>query len=132
MLRTAIAPAASAYILFLVVLVAYRRSGQTRPPAAGCRAGPPLGSALVGYVVRTAAGGYVIFLGIVILFYPILGGTSPDLVPDALGEGLVLAFGVVPAFLALSWLEHVLHRRDTRRHHGIRGAADGRGDPPTR
>jgi hypothetical protein len=103
-LRQAVIPVASAYVVFLAILASYRRqraAGVARKPT-----GPePTWRDLVRYLVNTALGGSTVFLLIVAVFYLVLGGQSPRLLREALVEGSALAFGIViPAFLVISWL----------------------------
>jgi hypothetical protein len=103
-LRQAVIPVASAYAVFVAILIAYRRQRRadaTTPPAGE----EPTYRTLVRYLVNTAVGGYAVFLVIVAVFYLVLGGQTPRLLREALVEGSVLAFGIViPGFLLISWL----------------------------
>ena len=78
-----------------------------RPEAAGS-AWPRL----VRYLVATAAGGYMLFLAIVIVYYLALGGETSKFIRDAVFGGAWLAFGVaVPALLAAAWFEDRVRSR---------------------
>ena len=118
-LRQAVAPVGAAYLVVLVMLLAYRRDrGERGAPDRAGRVGPVRGRRgwieLARYVIGTAAGGYMIFLLIVVAFYFVLGGEGRDLLLEALREGSVLAFAiVVPGFLLISWV-HGLRGRRTR------------------
>jgi Family of unknown function (DUF6256) len=110
-LRHDVIPVLSAFLVWVAILASYRRSSRRphRPPAvaAGRRAYAALASMV--------AGGYLVFLAVVVVFYFILGGEAPSFIFQALGEGSLLAFGiVVPVFLVLSWLDE-RRRSATRR-----------------
>jgi UDP-N-acetylmuramyl pentapeptide phosphotransferase/UDP-N-acetylglucosamine-1-phosphate transferase len=113
-LRQDVAPVLGAYLAFLAFLVAYRRC---RVPRTGGRRAdepqpPPTWRHLVGYLAVTIGGGYVFFLGIVVLFYFVLGNEDAGLITQALGEGSLLLFVlVVPSFLLLSWFDDRRSRR---------------------
>jgi Family of unknown function (DUF6256) len=126
-LRHDVIPVGAAYLVFLAILVAYRRGKRESPgtsaPARdprqrgwltmrGSEDGPsPPWIDLVRYLVAMAAGGYAFFLSIVVVFYFVLGGEDWTFIRQALVEGSVLAFLVVlPAFVLLSWLEDLLRR----------------------
>jgi hypothetical protein len=126
-LRHDVIPVASAYIVFLALLITYRvatrRSaagpspgrGRSRTRSAG-GADPGWGD-LVRYVAGTAAGGYLFFLSIVVVFYFVLGGEDPEFIRQALVEGSILSFGfVVPAFLVLSGLSGLRSRHRRTKH----------------
>src|SRR5207249_7610774 len=60
------------------------------------------------------AGGYLVFLMIVVVFYFVLGGKDRSLIWQALGQGSLLTFGMVlPAFVLLSWAQ-ARARKSTR------------------
>lgn len=100
-LRHDVIPAASAFAVWVALLVVYRRSVRNGKPV---RPSPTHRRAL-GALASMVVGGYVVFVAIVVLFYFVLGGEAPSFILQALGEGSVLTFGmVVPAFLGLSWL----------------------------
>ncbi len=109
--RQAIIPVASAYGVFLAILLSYRRGGGRVVVAD--RPGPePTHRDLLRYLLRTAGGGFAVFLVTVAVFYLLLGGQEPDLLREALLEGSLLAFGIViPGFLLISWLHD---RRSSR------------------
>jgi hypothetical protein len=66
---------------------------------------------LLRYLLVTAAGGYLLFLVIVWVFYLVLGGQDRTLLDQALKEGSMLAFLiVVPGLVAVEGL-HELGRR---------------------
>lgn len=111
-LRRDILPVASAFVVWVLMLVAFhrsRRAGAGRPRSSP--AGEPGLRHLIRYVVATAAGGYAFFLAIVLVFYLVLGGEPERLVRQALVEGSVLAFAVVvPAFVVMSMVADRLRR----------------------
>ncbi len=62
------------------------------------------------HTAATAAGGYLFFLAIVLVFHVVIAGQRGALRSAAAG-GAFLAFGVVlPAFAVLSWLERARRR----------------------
>lgn len=115
-LRHDVIPVASAYLVFVGMLIAYARtrSRQDRPGGSTTHR-PATWPDLARYLAITAAGGYLFFLGIVVVFYLVLGGERPEFIRRALVEGSLLAFAlVIPAFLALSRLQELLSRRGRR------------------
>jgi hypothetical protein len=101
-------PVGSAFLVFVGMLVAFHR-GRDRAPGpsapAAARSPRPAWPHLVRYLAGTVAGGYAVFLAIVVVFYLILGGEEASFVTDAVAGGSFLAFVLVPAgFLAISWL----------------------------
>ena len=61
---------------------------------------------LLRHVLATAAGGYVLFLAIVLIYYFVLGGETARFIRNAVLGGAWLAFGVaVPSLLIAAWLE---------------------------
>jgi hypothetical protein len=115
-LRHDVIPVASAYLVFIGVLIAYARA-RSRPgrPRSADHRPPATWLDLVRYLAITAAGGYLFFLGIVVGFYVVLGGESPEFLRQALAEGSLLAFAmVIPAFLVLSRLQELLSGRGRR------------------
>jgi hypothetical protein len=125
-LRHDVIPVAAAFVVFLGLLVAYRRAtrsprGGTGRSSAGDRNGLGRGAApgwreLFRYVAGMAAGGYLFFLAIVVVFYFVLGGEDRSFIRQALVEGSLLAFGlVVPAFLLFSRIDDMRSHREERR-----------------
>jgi hypothetical protein len=106
-LRQDVIPVASAYLVFLAILVVYRRSrragwGPVRIPDAHPI---PAWRDLVRYLAGMAVGGFLFFVLIVVVFYFILGNEDRSLIYQALAEGSLLAFViVVPAFLLITWM----------------------------
>jgi asparagine N-glycosylation enzyme membrane subunit Stt3 len=119
--RHDVAPVASAYVVFVIMLIAYARNhrrsqGPGRRPVVRIRARtrprPVAWADLTGYVVGTAFGGYAVFLAIVLIYYLALGGEDRRFVVQAFREGSVLTFAiVVPGLLLISWLHDCRHRR---------------------
>jgi hypothetical protein len=109
-LRHDIIPVASAFLVFVALLVAYhraRKAGRGTSPRLrrGRRVADPGWPHLIRYLAGTMAGGYLFFLAIVVVFYFVLGGEQVSLITDALLGGSALAFLIVgPAFLLFSWL----------------------------
>jgi hypothetical protein len=118
-LRRDVVPVLSAYVVFVAMLVAYGRGGRRERPVRRRTWGGPRGrvgwGALFAYVLELAAGGYALFLLVVLTYYFALGGEDTRFVVQAFREGSILAFGiVVPAFLLLSWIHDRLTRRTER------------------
>jgi Family of unknown function (DUF6256) len=108
--RHDIIPVASAFLVFVALLVAYhrsRRGGRGTLPRVrdGVRAADPGWPQLFRYLAGIMAGGFLFFLSIVIVFYFVLGDEDVSLIIEALLGGSGLAFLIVgPAFLLFSWL----------------------------
>jgi hypothetical protein len=104
-LRDAVLPVLAAYAFFVALLVLYARD----PKRSVARGGglPPPWPVLLRYLAVMVPMGYLVFLAIVFVFYPLLGATTPSaLLTQAVGLGALLAFGVaLPAFLFLSYLD---------------------------
>jgi hypothetical protein len=140
-LRQAVAPVAGAYLVVVAMLLRYwrdQRAGSAPPSRArhfhAVRGGGEW-LALFRYVLVTAAGGYVVFLLIVVTFYFVLGGEDRNFIVEALREGSVLTFAmVVPTFLLITWLYGFVGRGDRRRRPltspGGRGAQPGGRNTP--
>jgi Family of unknown function (DUF6256) len=125
-LRQAVIPVVSAYLVFLAILVTYRQSrregrdGRRVPEAHG----PPAWRHLIRYVTAMAVGGYLFFVLIVVVFYFVLGNEARSLIYQALAEGSLLTFGmVVPAFLLMTW---IAERRSRRPRASPTGGPPGR------
>ena len=140
-LRQVVAPVAGAYLVVVAMLLSYRRDRMVAQAPAGharrfyALRGGREWLALARYVVGTAAGGYLVFLLIVVAFYFILGGEDRSFVVEALREGSVLTFAmVVPAFVLISWLYGLADRRRGKRRPltgpGGRGAQPGERNTP--
>ena len=116
--RHDVMPVAIAYLLFLVLLATHRHTARspkppTLPPPRS--AGPGSGG-LLRYLRGTFAGGYVVFLVIVVVFYVLLGGERPVFIGHALAGAAWLGFGMVlPAFLLLSFMNDRRSRRKAAR-----------------
>jgi uncharacterized protein DUF6256 len=104
--RQTILPVLTAYGFIVGMLLLYHRALTRGDPSAKSSAPTPSNwSGVLRHIVGTVAGGYLIFLVIVVIFYFVLDGHS-TLVTDALRGGSLLAFGVVvPAYAFLSWLD---------------------------
>jgi hypothetical protein len=101
-LRHDVIPVLSAFAVWVAILAANRTSSRGGHSAAA----KPVGRKAFGALASMVAGGYLVFLAIVVVFYFVLGGEESSFILQALGEGSLLAFAmVIPAFLALSWLD---------------------------
>ena len=109
-IRHDIIPVASAFLVFVALLVAYhrtRRGGRGTLPRVrgGVRVPDPGWPQLIRYLAGIMAGGFLFFLAIVVVFYFVLGDEDVSLIIEALLGGSALAFLIVgPAFLFFSWL----------------------------
>jgi hypothetical protein len=111
-------PTVTAFVLFVAALWAGSRTPTPRTGAADPPATVDDWVRLVRFLAATAAGGFLLFLAIVLLFYFALGGQGPGFVADALGSGAMLALAVVvPAFLGIEALR-ALARGVRRRRSG--------------
>ncbi len=110
LLRGVVAPVGTAYVVVLALLWQFgraRRAGTAAPQTPNPRRAGAVTSwpALLRHVLSTVAGGYLLFLLIVGVFYFVLGDHDERFLLQALREGSVLTFAiVVPAFLLISWL----------------------------
>jgi hypothetical protein len=111
-----ILPSLTAYGLFLAALWAGSRTPTPRTRACDPPASLDDWGKLVRFLGATAAGGFVTFLVLVLVFYLALGGRGRGFVADALGSGAMLAFAVVvPSLLALEALRAIARRAGRRR-----------------
>jgi hypothetical protein len=96
MWRTAILPVLAPFVLVVVSAVVALREPTPRPPATPIRDRRQLGRFL-RVLAGTLAGGYVMFLAIVVVFHVGLVGLREDLVAVA-GEGAALLLVSAAAF----------------------------------
>jgi hypothetical protein len=109
-------PTATAFVLFVAALRAVSRTPTPRTDAADPPATVDDWVRLVRFLAATAAGGYAVFLAIVVVFYLALGGQGPGFLADALGSGAMLALAVVvPAFLGIEAIRAAWRRLRRRR-----------------
>jgi hypothetical protein len=111
-LRDAVLPVLAAYAFFVALLVRYARDPKRSVPRTG-NGRPPPWPVLLRYLAVLVTMGYLVFLVIVFVFYPLLGATTPSaLLTQAVGMGALLAFGVaLPAFVFLSSMDRRRLRR---------------------
>lgn len=132
-LRQAVSPVLAAYLVFLALLVTHARGRvragrmRRRPGGAGIDPIPFDRAALARHLASTVAGGYPIFLGIILVFYLVLGDRTRSFVAEALLEGSALAVMVIPAFLLLSWVESEVRGRRSGRGSIIQIRGDPKG-----
>ncbi|HXF71703.1 MAG TPA: DUF6256 family protein, partial [Actinomycetota bacterium] len=97
MLRAILPPLASAYALFVVMVLRWSRGPAPRPrPTGGLP--PPR------YLLEVVGGGYLAFCAIVGVFHGWLAGEAGALAEAARGGALLLALAL-PSFAALSSAE---------------------------
>ena len=97
-----IAPTVVAFGLFVAALWFGSRTPTPRTPACDPPANVDDWVRVVRFLGATAAGGFLVFLALILIFYFALGGQGPGFVADALGSGAMLALAVVvPSFLAM-------------------------------
>lgn len=106
MLRTVVVPLLSAYVMFVGIAAYAWRHPVPRPGRAGAGHRRPASPArLVRHVAVNLAGGYVLFLAIVLVFHVWIAAQAGALSSAVRGGGF-LAFGVAaPTFVLLSFLE---------------------------
>jgi hypothetical protein len=98
MLRAVLPPLLLAYALFLVLVLRARLRPVPRPRTGSPWLGPRR-AGLIRHVAVTVAGGYLVFVGIVIVFHSWLAA-EPDAIRSALVEGSILALAVLGLFAA--------------------------------
>ena len=99
MLTPIVAPLVSAEALFLGIVWNWSRHPAPRPTRGSGTAGP----GLVRYLAVMTGGGFLVFLGIVLLFHVWLAGQRGALRSAAVG-GAFLASVAAATFLTVSWL----------------------------
>jgi hypothetical protein len=99
----AVLPVFTAYCLFVVMVLMARRKPAARPTARSWWLGERR-RGLVRHLITTTAGGYVVFLGIVLVFHTWLG-SERGAIASALIGGSALAVAVLGAFVGLSGLK---------------------------
>jgi hypothetical protein len=97
-LRAVLPPLLLAYALFLVLVLRARRRPEPRPRTGSAWLGPHR-DGLIRHVAVTVAGGYAVFVGIVIVFHSWLAAEA-DALRSALVEGSILAMAVFGLFAA--------------------------------
>lgn len=99
MLEAVLPPLIVAYALFVLMVLSARRRPVARPRIGTWWLGPGR-KGVVRRSAATTAGGYVVFIAIVVTFHAWLGA-EPDAIGSALVEGTLLAL-VVFALFAVS------------------------------
>jgi hypothetical protein len=99
MIRTVAIVIASSYALFVCMVVVAVRRPVPRPSGRG-----PSPPGLVRRVAVTVAGGYLVFLLVVLVFHVWVAGERGAL-PSAVRGGAPLTAVAVSAFVLLSWVE---------------------------
>ncbi|MEX2420307.1 MAG: DUF6256 family protein [Actinomycetota bacterium] len=99
MIRTAVVVITSSYVLFVLMVVVAVRRPVPRPSVRG-----PSPPGLARNVAATAAGGYLVFLLVVLVFHVWLAGERGALLSAVRGGALLTAFALA-AFVLLSWVE---------------------------
>lgn len=113
MLEAVLPSLISAYLVFVLMVMAARRRPPTRRAASSGWLGPRrLG--MVRHLVGTTAGGYAVFLAIVAVFHAWLGA-EPGAIESALVEGTLLALAVLGLFSGLVRLSPPRQPRGRRR-----------------
>jgi hypothetical protein len=95
-LEAVLPPLIVAYALFVMMVLSARRRPVARPRIGTWWLGPRR-SGVVRHLAATTAGGYVVFIAIVITFHSWLGA-EPDAIGSALVEGTLLALAVFVLF----------------------------------
>lgn len=106
-----VAPLASVYLAFLAMLRLYRRSG--RDDRRDRHRAPARPLALLRHLLVTAAGGFGVFLGIVLVFSFVFADQERAL-REALGGGGFLAALAVVVLALAGWIEGSIASRGSR------------------
>ena len=96
MLRAVVPPLLLAYSLFLILVLRARHRPVPRPRTGSPWLGPHR-AGLIRHIAVTVAGGYLVFVGIVIVFHSWLA-TEPAALRSAFVEGSILALAVFALF----------------------------------
>jgi hypothetical protein len=114
-IRQDVIPLATTYVLFLLALSRQMRRRQT-PSTPMVPAGAAGGGlrALARYLVVTAAGGYLVFLAILLVFYLVLGAAPSRFVLKGAVRGAGLSALVVIVFLLLAAAYRAMEGRRRR------------------
>ena len=119
----AVAPLASVYVAFLFMLFLYGRSGgRDRGRRLGNR-GRPSWAALVRHLAATAAGGYLVFLAVILVF-SFMFAEEQQAIGDALIGGSSVAVLAFLALALLGWLERLI--RDHRSSNRVKYVTSGK------
>lgn len=102
MLEAVLPPLISAYVVFVLMVLLARRRPPPRPAVSSGWLGPRR-RGIVRHLVATTAGGYGLFVAIVIVFHSWLGA-EPGAIASALVEGTLLALVVFGLFTGLALL----------------------------
>jgi hypothetical protein len=125
LLREDVIPLALTFVLALGILWLWARASAKRPPPPRDGRPEPGVGRLARHLLLTAAGGYTIFIVIVVVYYLSLGAEPLSFVVQALWGGAFLAFGAgIPVLLASGWLFHGGRRRRSGRSPLRRGRSD--------
>jgi hypothetical protein len=89
-------PVIVAYVLFVLMVLSARRQPVARPRSGTWWLGPRR-RGIVRHLAATTAGGYVVFIAIVVTFHAWLGA-EPDAIGSAVVEGTLLALAVFVLF----------------------------------
>ena len=114
----AVVPVVTAYCLFVLMVLVARRKPAARPSTSSGWLGKRR-RGLVRHLIMTTAGGYVVFLGIVLVFHTWLG-SERGAIASALIEGSALALAVLGLFASLVSVGTITKgtRRSRRRRPG--------------
>ena len=115
-IRQDVIPLTTTYVLFLLAMARHvRRRGVASPPREMARATGGGFRPLARYLAVTAAGGYLVFLGILLVFYLLLGAASLRFVVKGAVRGAGLTVLVVVLFLLLVAAYRAVEAKSMRR-----------------
>jgi hypothetical protein len=112
----AVLPVVTAYCLFVVMVLVARRKPASRPSARSWWLGQRR-RGLVRHLITTTVGGYLVFLGIVLVFHTWLGSERGAIASALLG-GSTLAIAVLGLFAGFASVDRI--KKVTRPSRGSR------------
>jgi hypothetical protein len=119
--RTAIVPVVSAFLL-LAGVVLYAAA---HPDAGAVSHEPTSWKPLLALIAWTTAGGYLVFVVIVLVFHVLIAGQRDHVITSALAGGGFLAGAFVAASIVLSTLERRRPGSPSSRNHRRRDVGRG-------
>ena|SRR5918992_3702513 len=113
MLEAVLPPLITAYGVFVLMVLLAQRTTASRPSGRSWRLGDRR-HGVVRHLIVTTAGGYVVFLGIVVVFHAWLG-SERGAIESALIGGTGLAIVVLLAFVGLTRVPWTRRLREGQR-----------------
>lgn len=102
LIRQDVVPLTVVYVLFLVAMARHLRARRRGPVAVRRPRGPVDVGRLARHLAITAAGGYVVFLAVILLFYVVLGASTHEFAAKAAVRGGLLAVVAVLLLLGIA------------------------------